>query len=58
VQLLLVLLVLFAAIALLVVLGERYARPPGPEQLARLRRWLVPLVGALLVLSLVDHYWA
>jgi hypothetical protein len=58
VQLLFVLLLLFAALALLVVLGERYARPPSPGQLARLRRWLLPLVGALLVLSLVDYYWA
>jgi cadmium resistance protein CadD (predicted permease) len=57
-QLLILLLVLFAALALLVVLGERFARPPSPEQLARLRRWLLPLVGALLVLSLVDYYWA
>ena len=57
-QLLFVLLVLFAALALLVVLGERYARPPSPEQLARFRRWILPLVGALLVLSLVDYYWA
>ncbi|KGE05383.1 hypothetical protein [Pseudohaliea rubra] len=57
-QLLFVLLVLFAALALLVLLGERYGRPPSPGQLARLRRWILPLVGALLVLSLVDYYWA
>ena len=57
-QLLFVLLLLFAALGLLVMLGERYARPPSPDQLARLRRWLLPLVGAMLVLSLVDYYWA
>jgi hypothetical protein len=56
-QLLLILGFVFAAVALMVVLGERYARPLAPAQLARLRRWLLPLVGAALVLSLVDHYW-
>lgn len=52
------LLALFGALALLVMLGERFARPPDPRQLARLRRWLVPLVGLMLVLSLLDYYLA
>ena len=56
-DLLLILLLIFIAVALMVVLGERFATPPGPEQLARLRRWLIPLVGAVLVLSLLDFYW-
>ena len=56
-DLLLILLLLFIAVALMVVLGERFAKPPSPEQLARLRRWLIPLVGAALVLSLLDFYW-
>lgn len=57
-DLLLILLLLFVAVALMVVLGERFAKPASPEQLARLRRWLIPLVGAALVLSILDFYWA
>lgn len=52
------LLALFVAIALMVKLGERYARTPDAAQLARLRRWLLPLVGLMLVLSLLDFYLA
>ena len=57
-NLLLLLLLVFAAVGLMVVLGERFAKPANPEQLARLRRWLIPLVGAALVLSIVDFYWS
>lgn len=56
-NLLMLLLLIFAAVGLMVVLGERFARPGSPEQMARLRRWLIPLVGAALVLSIVDFYW-
>lgn len=55
--LLLILAAIFIAVALMVVLGERYARPPTAEQMNAMRRWLMPLVGAALVLSLVNHYW-
>ncbi len=57
-NLLFLLLLVFAAVGLMVVLGERFAKPANPEQLARLRRWLIPLVGAVLVLSIVDFYWS
>lgn len=55
-NLLLLLLMIFAGVALMAVLGERFAKPADPQHLARLRRWLIPLVGLMLVLSLVDHY--
>ncbi|GAB3286976.1 hypothetical protein [Parahaliea aestuarii] len=55
-NLLLILLLIFAGVALMVVLGERFAAPADPEKMARLRRWLIPLVGLMLVLSLVDYY--
>jgi len=55
--LLLVLLGIFGAVALMVVLGERFARPMDPAQLNRLRRWLVPLVGLMLVLSIAQYYF-
>ena len=54
--LLLVLLLIFGGVALMVVLGERFAQPADPQRLRQLQRWLLPLVGLLLVLSLVDHY--
>jgi len=57
-NLLFLLLLVFAAVGLMVVLGERFAKPANPEQLARLRRWLIPLVGAVLVLSIVNFYWS
>ena len=56
-NLFLILLFVFAGVALMVVLGERFARPANPEQLSRLSRWLYPLVGLMLVLSLVKFYW-
>mgnify|MGYP003406530595 FL=1 len=54
--LLLVLLLIFGGVALMVVLGERFAQPADPQRLRQLQRWLLPLVGLMLVLSLVDHY--
>ena len=54
--LLLVLSLIFGGVALMVVLGERFAQPADPQRLRQLQRWLLPLVGLLLVLSLVDHY--
>ncbi len=56
-NLLLVLLFVFAGVALMVILGERFAKPADPAQLQRMRRWLVPLVGLMLVLSLANHYF-
>ncbi len=47
---------IFGGVALMVILGERFARPADPEQTARLSRWLWPLVGLMLLLSLLDYY--
>jgi hypothetical protein len=55
-NLLLVLLLIFGGVALMVVLGERFAKPADPQRMNQLRRWLIPLVGLMLVLSLIDHY--
>lgn len=55
-NLLLLLLMIFGGVALMAALGERFAKPADPERLAQLRRWLIPLVGLMLVLSLADHY--
>ena len=56
-NLLLILLFVFGGVALMVVLGERFGKPADSQRMAQLRRWLIPLVGLSLVLSLVQHYW-
>jgi hypothetical protein len=56
-NLLLLLLAIFGGVALMVVLGQRFAKPADPEQMRRLQRWLFPLVGLMLVLSLFDYYF-
>lgn len=55
-NLLLILLLVFGGVALMVVLGERFAKPADPARMQQLRRWLIPLVGVMLLLSLVDFY--
>ncbi|MEH6636416.1 MAG: hypothetical protein V7700_12900 [Halioglobus sp.] len=53
---LLILFFIFAGVALMVVLGERFAKPADPQRMQQLRRWVMPLVGLMLVLSLIDYY--
>ena len=55
-NLLLILLFIFGGVAVMVILGERFAKPADPARMRQLRRWLMPLVGAVLVLSLLDYY--
>ena len=55
-NLLLLLLLIFGGVALMVVFGERFAKPADPERMNQLRRWLIPLVGLSLVLSLLNYY--
>ncbi len=56
-NLLLILLLVFAAVALMVVLGERFASPMDPEQMRKVQRWIMPLVGISIVLGLARFYW-
>ena len=55
-NLLLILLFIFGGVAIMVVLGERFGTPADPERQQQLRRWIMPLVGLMLVLSLVKFY--
>ena len=52
----LILLLIFGGVALMVVLGERFAKPADPQRMRQLRRWLMPLVGVMLLLSLIEFY--
>lgn len=55
-NLLLLLLFVFVGVALMVVLGERFAKPVDGARARQLQRWLLPLVGLMLLLSLVKYY--
>ncbi len=55
--LVLLLLMIFGGVALMVILGERYARPVEPERLHRITRWIMPLVGLSILLGLARYYW-
>jgi hypothetical protein len=55
-NLLLILLLIFAGVGLMVVFGERFGGSPDTRRLQQLRRWLMPLVGLMLVLSLLNYY--
>ena len=55
--LLILLFAIFSGVALMVLLGQRFAKPADPEQMRRLQRWLMPLVGLMLVLSVVQFYF-
>jgi hypothetical protein len=54
--LLLLLLMIFIGVAVMVVVGKRFAKPVDSQSMGRLQRWLMPLVGLMLVLSLVEFY--
>ena len=56
-NLVMVLLLIFGGVALMVVLGERFAKPADPERVRQLSRWLIPLVGLMLVLSVANYYF-
>ena len=50
------LLFIFGGVALMVVLGERFAKPMEPEKLRKVTRWILPLMGIAIFLSLL-RYW-
>ena len=56
-NLLLILVFIFGGIWLLSVILERFASPADPEKMARLSRWIYPLVGLLLVLSAARYFF-
>jgi hypothetical protein len=52
----LIMLAVFAGLVVMVTVLERFASPVSPQRMRQLQRWLIPLVGLMLVLSLVDFY--
>lgn len=55
--LIMILLFIFAGVALMVVLGERFAKPMEPEQMRRLSRWIMPLVALVIILQMVNYFF-
>ena len=55
-NLLLVLICLFAGLALVVFVAERYAKPMEKQQQAKLSRILVVLIFVLLLGRVLQHY--
>ncbi len=56
-DLLLILLFIFCGVALMVKLGERFSSPEDSASMMKYSRWIYPLVGLSLVLSLARYYW-
>jgi hypothetical protein len=54
--LLVILACLFAGLALLVFLAERFGASADAKTTAGLQRWILPLVGLLLVISALDYF--
>ena len=51
------LLFIFGGVALMVVLGERFAKPLEPEKARQLSRWIMPLVALSIVLAMLNYYF-
>ena len=55
--LLMILLGVFAGVALMVVIGERVAKPMDPEQVNKLSRWIMPLIGLIILLQAFFYFF-
>jgi cadmium resistance protein CadD (predicted permease) len=55
-SLFLILLFVFGSVALMVVLGEKFAKPMEPEKMQKLSRWIIPLVAISIVIQLIYFY--
>lgn len=51
------LLILFAAVAAMVFVLERFGKPMEAEHQAKLSRWVLPLIAVLLIAQLFRHYF-
>ncbi|MEM1112335.1 MAG: hypothetical protein AAGI11_10550 [Pseudomonadota bacterium] len=56
-NLFLLLLAIFGGVALMVVVLERFGSPMSPDKQAKLSRWIYPLVGISLVISIINYYF-
>jgi len=54
-NLLLILVLLFAVLAILLPLLEKRGKEMTPEQMQRMSRWLIPLIAIALVLQAIRY---
>jgi cadmium resistance protein CadD (predicted permease) len=55
-NLLLILVLLFAVLAILLPLLEKRGKEMTPEQMQRMSRWLIPLIAIALVLQAIRYF--
>jgi cadmium resistance protein CadD (predicted permease) len=55
-NLLLILVLLFAVLAILLPLLEKRGKEMSPEQMQRMSRWLIPLIAIALVLQAIRYF--
>ncbi|MEM0955298.1 MAG: hypothetical protein AAGI24_14255 [Pseudomonadota bacterium] len=55
--LMIILLFVFGGVALMVLLGERFASPMEPEKVQRVSRWILPLVAVAIVLQILNYFF-
>jgi hypothetical protein len=51
------LLFIFGGVALMVVLGERFAKPMEPEKVQKLSRWIIPLVAVAIIFQMINYFF-
>ena len=52
-----ILLGVFAGVALMVVIGERMSKPMDEEQAHKLSRWIIPLMGVIILLQAIRYFF-
>jgi len=53
--LLMILLMIFAGVALMAFLVERFAKPMEPERMARISRWILPLAAGVILVQIIAY---
>lgn len=55
-NLLILLALIFGGVALIAVVSKRFSGPEDSARMQQLQRWIMPLVGVMLLLSLLNYY--
>ena len=53
----LLLLGIFAGVAAMAFLVERFAKPMEPDQQHKIARWIIPLAALAIVLQMLNYYF-
>ena len=56
-NLLKLLFILLIAVAVMVVVLERFGKPMDNEQQVKLSRWVIPLLAILIIAQIIRHYF-